>query len=684
MDKDKLAATLWNFVQKFESDDETTHRDVFLSALRAEHYWHNRQHIYRDPSTQIFKEFMGDDELDLYTANIYTANGESIVAAMSSAVPQVNFYPDDADAMDDIITASAYQKIADLIIKQNKAPLLLTRALYILYNQHFAAFWNYTRKSAKYGFYSKKVPRHRDITVQKTICPICESEVQAPEPQICPNCEASITPEVRDIPDVEIFEEDVFEPKSREIVRVFGPMHVRVAPYVQDIEDSPYLILDFESHPTLAMRLYPEHRDKLRKFSDAITDYRREGRRQIYGGDNTNLDTWKCVWLQPWTYEGLREHEDIYNYLSRKFPDGLYLVFVGDVLVEVENQSLEDHWTLTQNPLTNYIYARPLGGSCVSVQDAVNELVNLSMDTIKHGIPQTFASSDILDLEKYSASDVAPGKVWPTKGLPPGSSMSDFIMTTRTATLSQEVKDLYGNLQQLSQLVTGAFPSIYGGILSGSRTASEYSQSRAQALQRLSTIWTMIKVTWAEVIYKACVSFAKNLTYDERNVEKLGNSFINVWIKRAELSGRIGRVEPEPDEGLPVSWAQQRDVIMRMVEINSPLINEVLSMPENAYLIKNALGMRELLIPGYQDKMKQRAEIQELIMGNDIQIDPLLDNHAVESSECRSFLISEVGQDLKVGNPEAYQRVYQHYIAHMQAMTGGSNEGPEPGPEPGI
>jgi uncharacterized CHY-type Zn-finger protein len=672
IDNDKLASAIWSTVCKFENEDDLAHRRFFKEALVAEQYWFSRQHVFFDNDTLKFLQDAQDEE-QLFTANVYTPNGESVIAAMSSTVPQVNFYPDDADSTDDVTTASAYQRIATLIIKHNRAHTIITRALYILYNQHFAAFWNYSRKSSKYGTYKKAYQKEVSFDREILVCPECEVELEE-NTSNCPYCNSDIEPQRKSVQETyyETVEEE--HPKSRELIKVFGPLHVRIAPYVQDQEDSPYIILDFEAHPSLARRLFEKHKDKLtRPSTDIYSDYRRLGRASLYRGDYDHLDTWKCIWLYAWAYEYI-DDEDVRDYLKQNYPDGLYVIYVNKVLVDIENQNPEEHWTFTHNPLSNYIHARPLGSSCISVQDATNELINLSMDTIKHGIPQTFAAADVLDLNAYSASDVSPGKVWPTKSVPPGRAIQDFIMTTRTATLSQEVKDVYGNLQQLSQLVTGAFPSIYGGILSGSRTASEYSQSRAQALQRLSTIWTMMKETWAEVIAKACRDYAKMLEYDEREVEKLGTSFINVWIRRTELSGRIGRVEPEADESLPVTWAQQRDVLLRLIEINSPAIAELFSMPENAYIIKNALGIRDLLIPFYQDKVKQRAEIQELIAGNDVQVDQMVDNHAAESAECRSFLISEEGRDLKNTNPEAYQRIYNHYLEHAK-LLGGPNAG---------
>src|SRR5688572_31601438 len=98
----------------------------------------------------------------------------------------------------------------------------------------------------------------------------------------------------------------------------------------------------------------------------------------------------------------------------------------------------------------------------------------------------------------------------------------------------------------------------------GSDTASEYSMSRAQALQRLQIIYKMISFFWTDVESKAVKGYAKNMKTDEKIVKQQGkNSFVNVWIRKAEMNGEVGQVEPELSEQFPLAWSQKRDIIMR-------------------------------------------------------------------------------------------------------------------------
>ena len=81
---------------------------------------------------------MGAD-LDDRTVNIYRAHGESIIAALSVAAPGIRFFPDDAEDEDDIRTAAAYEKIADVIRRQTDFAILYIKALFILYHQDYIA-----------------------------------------------------------------------------------------------------------------------------------------------------------------------------------------------------------------------------------------------------------------------------------------------------------------------------------------------------------------------------------------------------------------------------------------------------------------------------------------------------------------------------------------------------------------
>src|SRR5215471_16513101 len=196
-----------------------------------------------------------------------------------------------------------------------------------------------------------------------------------------------------------------------------------------------------------------------------------------------NAVTVRNAWLRPAAFNVLDQIDDI-NYLKEKFPNGAKCVFINDIYAESCNESLDDAWTLLYNPLSDFIHFDPLGLLLVSVQEITNDLISLILQTIEHGIGQTFADPAVLNFNAYRQMESVPGGVYEATPKT-GKSIGDAFYEAKTATLSAEVMPFAQNIQSLAQLVSGALPSLFGGAMEGSQTASQYSMSRAQALQRL-------------------------------------------------------------------------------------------------------------------------------------------------------------------------------------------------------
>lgn len=363
--------------------------------------------------------------------------------------------------------------------------------------------------------------------------------------------------------------------------------------------------------------------------------------------------------------------------------------------------------TILKNPLADYIHYYPTGSLLVSIQDITNDLISLVIQTIEHGIQQTFADPGVLNFEKYREAETMPGGIFPAVPKT-GKTVSEGFFQTKTATLSQEVLPFFQQIQQLGQSVSGAQPSLFGGQLAGSRTASEYSMSRAQALQRLQNTWKMFTFFWKTIFAKVIPMYIQEVQEDEHSVERTeqGN-FINVFIRRAELEGRIGRIELEANENLPITWSQRKDTYMELLKSQNPMILQALASPENIKSLVESIGLDEFIVPGEDDRQKQYEEIRMLINSEPIvqppdpmqviqaatnglppppdvelpsvEIDPDLDNHDVEADVCRTYLVSDAGRLLKIENPLGYKNVLLHMKQHMEQIKQGIAQQQQPG-----
>jgi len=205
----------------------------------------------------------------------------------------------------------------------------------------------------------------------------------------------------------------------------------------------------------------------------------------------------------------------------------------------------------------------------------------------------------------------------------------------------------------------------------------------------------MLLYWWKNVFGKAIPLYMKEMKDDEKQVKKdeFGN-FINVFIRKAELEGKIGSVELEANENLPITWNQQKDAIMELFNLNNDQVMQTLASPENMPFIKKAIGLSDYIIPGEDDRQKQYEEIQLLINSEPIEMpaDPMMamqaqqmgmpppppielpsieadfdiDNHLLEADICRRWLVSDAGRLCKTENPPGYKNVLLHMKMHKE------------------
>lgn len=691
-----IRTSLKDCIRKFDVEQKPLREYHLKEYKKLDFYWNNLQNIFWSETSRDWRPYSETitanpslelDEDDIgRVVNIYRAYGESIIAGLAAAVPGIQFAPDDADSIDDVSTSKAFSKIAELINLHNDAPVKLVQALFILFNQAFVAAYNHFETSEEYGFI--KVPT--DIPGTQIIvnhhCSYCGTPLDVdeslePEYVICPVCNQYVMPESTPeiiqvlIPSVE----DV--PKSREIVDLYGPLNVKIPFYASSQKMVPYLILEAEYHISDAKALFPWVADKI-KGSKSYSDYEKWARQpsEAYMNPDSEIVTIRKAWLRPSAYYMMTDAQR--EEMTERFPNGCYSVFVDDVFIEASDESLDEHWTITKNPLSNYLHAPPIGRPLIDIQDMTNDMYNLTLRTIQYGIPMTFAESDALDWDKFKETPAEPGLVYPGKSKP-GQGISASFHTVKTATLSQEVDNFNRQLESAGQFVSGAFPSIYGGTMQGGgKTFKEYDASRAQALQRLGVTWKMINVWWKDFIFKACKEYARNLQYDEKYAKKTGNSYVNVWIKRSELSGHIGSVEAETSDQFPTTLVQKRGLLLELLGLQNDQINAAIFHPENLDKITRILGFNEIYVPGEDQRNKQLYEISELAKSEplpnvDQQGQPIetssippeeIDDDAAHIATIDSYLLSDVGQALKVENEMGYQNIMLHRQEHQQAQ----------------
>src|SRR6266478_5490000 len=622
LDRD-LQDSLKFIIDSCEREDSEIRASQIRIWKKNEEFWHGIQYLFwseKDNNWRSPQDFIGNyediqelDELGSFSdkvVDIFRGHGESIIAALSAQIPALRFLPDNADDDEDVLTARTKSKVADLVQRHNKAKLIFLRALFFLALNGVVFSYRYKDSDYKYGSY--KVPKYGMEELEQPVytCENCgyqspdnwllaapsdnqmqdmstglqpgkpdASMMQEGSAGACPQCGSTEPPEQtiqkQQVP-VKLGEEEL--PKTRVKIDVFGGLHVKVSYYARNQSECSYLLLYGDLGKDVVAYENPDFAEDIQAES-FTEDYGTEAtgrfaRSEYKTSSQSNLVTVLKAWLRPAAF--YREtRKDKRDKLLKKFPDGVRVTLIGKtkLFIESKSESLDERWEIGQAGLSTFIHSDPFMRPLVQIQEMRNDLMNLIIETIRHGISSDFADPSVLDFDSYGRYEAVPGYIYQTKPARPGEPIGNAFYSTSRSTLSQEVGMFLQRLDSDAQFCLGSFPSIYGGPAEGkTRTFSEYAASRQMALQRLSITWNLVTDWWVRTM-SGCVDLfvdiIKDLGEDERFVQYENNNYVNIWIRQSDLKGKTGGVEPEGSETFPVSLAQKKDLIMKFIELNN-------------------------------------------------------------------------------------------------------------------
>lgn len=725
LDED-LKKVVFEAINRLEEPERPIREKMLPEWKRNVLYYRGVQDIFWSEIARDFKKVRSEINTDDGTItpatrdkiiNIVKAHGESIISALSASVPSVIFTPADAEVPEDIATARASDKLSEAIKRDNEAELLIVGLLYTLYTQSFVAIYNYYEDDPKHGRIRKpKTIQKEEQIGESKECPTCgmdlssvpttegsetpiEDQSTFPEGVVnCSNCGEDVQPTTT--PLMEGYEEQGYEEvnKGKECLQYYGPLHVKIPHWVKDFSSSPYLILEVEEHFANIIKNFPSYAETAFKGSTSINNDRLARMYTELGLEGgKDLETVRYCWLRPWALNVvIDKYKDEVAKLQALYPEGFCATIVRDNIVNNYKSDVDQCWSVSVDPTSDFIHAEPKCGSIIHIQDMTTETVNLELETIRFGIPETFVDPEVVDFEVYGKTQVQPGQI--SAAVPrTGFGLDSAFYATQTTTLSKEVEPFEQRLTEYAQFALGDFPSIYGGQMQGgSGTFSEYEMSRNQALQRLSLLYKIVLHLWKNCIFKAVRELAqemKSRNLDINNVTRSGNDYVNQWIRWSELAGNVGDIQVETSDQFPTSWIQMRGFLLQLIQLQSPEINQAIFHPENIEMVAQIMGFGDFHVPGREDRNKQLREIAQLIreqpIPGPISVDPMsgqlipgppqpsvpidaqLDDHIVHAQTCRIFLISDSGMELRKNNPPGWENLFAHYLAHEMYITMG-------------
>lgn len=715
----------------YKNEGQSTRRSELRRIRQAREFWKGLQYIWWNENDARFHlpfelinpdaEQSMDQPRYMYVTNYFQAFGLSIIAVLSQDLPTVKLWPQSSEQEEDIATAKAGSDIIEVVERNNNMPVLAQdEAFYLWTDGKVGGYVRYVIDGARFGFRPEPMleKRQQPFGEDAYLCPQCGTQVPATRLMAsCPQCgqdlneadllEAPLT----EVP-VQVGMVDV--PNGAEVVTLVGGLELLTPPWADEQYQFPYLVWQMEAHMARLRAMYPHIHSKLQGFTvpeGAQDAYGRTVRLEVKAGGqvtesgdvNTNLVTFERAWLRPEAFY-LLDDKPKREFLLNLFPKGCYCAFAGTVYCESRNESMDDHWRILHAMPGDGQDRNALGTSFISVQERINTLANIEVETIEQGLPTVYVRNKVLDLDALRDQVVEPGMHYPVQ-VAPDHRVADAFFVVRTDSVSPDLYRTKADLtRETAQFLTGAFPALFGGDTGTNDTLGGITIQRDQALGRVGMVWRRMKQFHAELMLLAVEVFRKNRPEDiQLPLWGPGGEFKSRWIRKADLKGNIFAY-PETDEQYPTVWAQQRNVLLQLMQTQDPLLLKILGDPSNLTVIKQLIGLDRLNIPDEDSRTKQYREIEQLLLQGPIpmgvpggqlddaeqplmrltptvMVDPLLDDHAVEFETIQGWANSEAGQEAKVANPAGFANVRAHAEMHFEALKA---QMPVTVPPPGV
>lgn len=626
--------------------------------------------------------------------NVYSRDHDVIVSALSSEVPKVRFFPHRTSEATDVTAADAANSYKYYFSSANCLESKLGEIASSFFTDGVAVCFTRSVQSPEFGY-------------------IDSSDIDP----VIPETEGETTPVLSGSSVARI----------RSVVEIFDALGAKLPTSVKHQKNMPYIGLFWEEDESTSKATFPWIAPKIKAGGAGIAELEldRTARLNVQmnmgvgytTGDTIERQVTRVMWfIRPTMFtefSGSGERGDILQQqLIGKFPDGVLVEWAGTELAQATAVNLDKHLCVLHSNPGSGQNRRSLGHSSISLQDRLNRLSDLQMDYFTRTVPNRYYDSEAFDMQMMAQQANVPGASLPFLRQP-NAPVSELIFTDPALQANPQMLEFIDKLEgQYSQDMTGALPSLFGGA-SDTNTFSNALLQRNQALQRQSWPWGQMK--------RGVVCMTKQAVQQEA---ENGNDSISDTVKgvgriQVEVSDLRGNVlcYPEGDSNIPESWAQRQGLFLQAVEqagAQNPFYAQLLAVPANSRVVKDAIGLSELEVPGAASTEKQQAEfdilkktgpvpnpqlqqIQEQIeqgvqhAASDPQAAAMLrqlqqaaqslppmvstvpvmqdasEEHPIEAAACQQWLVSPEGRTYKNGSEEqraGWANVHTHWQEH--------------------
>lgn len=482
---------------------------------------------------------------------------------------------------------------------------------------------------------------------------------------------------------------------------------VTVPFYSKDLNEAPWLWYEYEEHKGTLLRAFPSLRARLGSSGEWDGDDSGTSTQGRLSRDTASSPTGAYVaprrgrwlyqrfWLRPSMYE-LISNDQSRQEIQNQFPTGVKITMVNGEVVDLTEERLDEVWAMVKPSVSEYIFADPVCKDYMGIQDLVNDLYNITVETMERAIPFLIVDPTLIDVDILSKRSGYPGEFVPARpGV--GARLADGMQRAPTASVDPGLINWGDAVQEKGRELIGITPPMFGGG-EPSPTAREAEIRKDQALQQLSTVWNEMRSGWAQAFKNGARQLAK---YSLPGGENLGD----YDQETADFSELLeGGWTFETEEAMPMTWGQKRDILLYILQ-QGPEAWRLFGLenPMNAGEFHEVLGLSNWKVTNEDDRAKALRIIKLLsqqspVMGPmgpqpSIPPDQFEDNHDLVVAIVRAWAQTQGAADLREKNPDGYTNVMAWGTAHAQMGgqggpsgapgSGGPPSGGPGGPPPG-
>ena len=691
-------------------------------------------------------------DLSLLPTNIYSARAQMIISALTRTVPNTRFAPAQADSDAQITAAESAEKFAKVIARNNDLIAIQTDAARYLWTDGRFAYWSrYVKDGQRFGW--------EEDDEQNDLVPENEGPAEA-QPSPVEGAAAAVTPESSEtaqegadtpqqdkeaatgesVVEQEAGKEATGEeeseegeqvdrtPHGQEVRTAHGKLEIKIVPMMANEQSEvDVLLYETEVDVSRARAMCPWIADKIKASTNAAAatgEIARLARQNVKLGmqstyvtsDSVAADvTVQRAWLRPSYFMecGEKTKDDERDELIAMFPNGCYVMFMGEEFAFARNESMDDCWALGQAYSGDGQNRNAMGTSTMPVQKRLNNWLDLMNDIFVRTIPKKWMDSKAFAVEAIRQQTNVPGDIGSFKRQP-GTPVAELIFVEPAVNPPQNLADFIKEYSgPLAELLSGAYPALAGGDVGTADSGVAIATQRDSALGRLAPTWHSMKNA-ENLSMKQLVRWGAKCRNKSINEKVPGSETIQLEIN--DLKANI-TVYAESDENFPETYTQKKNGFMTLFNdaAKNPQIAELIYNPANLEFVQAMVGLSDLVIPQVISYRKQLGEIELLAKstpvpnpvveqlkakisqmeaaitagGGDptqlqgaiqelqsmpqevssIEIDAKREDNDSEAMTCWIWINGEAGRRAKRSNERGFENVCLHYDEHAEAAA---------------